>query len=370
MAYFIPFDLRDIPLRTRIPVSLWNPRGRLLLAGGMRIESEEQRALLIAHNPVIKQMDSELWRSAYLSHLDNLLRNNCKIGEIATALLPTELPDPTRAERIDPYHEVNELVLKTSRLLELSDEQDFHNRATQIAHRLVALSRQQLHVAVLNLLWCLQTATSMQRAIVALLQGMAAVAASQHHPVQAGHASAKAPAADRLVLGLLILARAEARAAESAGRPLTPLQGERPSLGLPDGLDAPEARALLVTTRLWAARLVEDALNQATAFADLERRLYRGLEAGQQPWFQVLQEVFGSHVPGVCVELANTEVAVIARHPRDTQVLRVLSFISPSGNPLQDPVARDVSDARYAIRQTVPLRQIRVRTDPRKFQRT
>jgi hypothetical protein len=361
MAYYIPFNLSEFPLRTRIPVSIWNRSGLLLLAAGMRIESEAQRAQLMVHDPVLRRADSELWRTAYLSHLDRMLRENRNIGDIASAQLPTALPDRDRSEKVDPFHEVNELLAKTAKLLTLVDDQDFQHRASIISRRLVTLLQQQPFVAVLDLLWCLHSAPAMSGPILALLQAMAVVIGLQQ---ASGDEDLSPGVAEVPLRSVLDMARADALAANAPAGSLN--AGGTAAVALPDD---PAQRALVAAARLWAARLVQDAFQQPLPLAEIERRLYRPTDQSQVPWFRSLHSVFGPHVPGICVELANTEVAVITRHPRTPETVRVLSFVAASGNPLNDPVSRDMEDPRYAIRHTVPARQIRVRTDPRKFLR-
>ncbi len=113
----VPMPSSAIRLRAPLPFSVYDATGRLLLAKGSVVMSEAQRLHLIQRGGHIDEAESEQFQRALAGKLDDLMRQNVPLKQLATAT-PDHINAPVVPERpSDPVTIWSELQVRASALL-------------------------------------------------------------------------------------------------------------------------------------------------------------------------------------------------------------------------------------------------------------
>lgn len=84
-------------------------------------------------------------------------------------------------------------------------------------------------------------------------------------------------------------------------------------------------------------------------------------QSGGDPLAALIIKEFGIYPPGVYVQLANGEIAIVTQRGASANAPIVAAITNKNGDPLAHPARRDTSTASHAITSTVPEGQIKVR---------
>ena len=389
MAFYVPLPLEGLQLHKPIPVNIWEPNGTLLLRKGEIIEGERHLQNLMAHSPVITETDYRAWSYSYTTQLDQMVRRNNTLDEIAQAGLPSEVQSNSGRETLDPLTDWPDLHAALTTLLHQGGQaQEFVSRLTQLEAKAQRLVAHRPDHALFMLVTLLQDRNLSYCAAHALL-----VAALCHlvAPV-AGVPEAQRPSLFRAAITMnLGMARLQDELARQAA-PLTPEQqrdvGDHPhrsaamlrELGVGDKLwlqlvsehhaavreeeSLGEALPLLRLADVYVARMTPRASRPALLSPQAARGIYLNDKGEPTPLGAVFIRTLGIYPPGSFVRLANDEVAVVVKRGRRANTPVVFSIVGRQGMPLGEPAPRDTMDRQYEVKASVPADEVRVVINP------
>lgn len=389
MAFYVPLPLEGLQLNKPIPVNIWESNGSLLLRKGEIIEDERHLQNLMAHSPVITETDYRAWSYSYTTQLDQMVRRNNTLDEIAQAGLPSEVHSGVERETLEPVTDWPDLHASLTTLLHQGAQaQDFVTRLTQLeakAQRLVAYRPDQ---ALFMLVRLLQDRNLSYCAAHALL------VATMCHLVAsaAGVAEADQPSLFRAAITMNL---GMARLQDELVRQAAPLTDEQQrdvaahpqrseamlrALGVGDKLwlhlvaehHAPPvedsepgvALSLLRLADVYVARMTPRASRPALLSPQAARGVYLNDKGEPTPLGAVFIRTLGIYPPGSFVRLANDEVAVVVKRGRRANTPQVLSIVGRQGMPLGEPAPRDTMERQYEVKSSVPFDEVRVVLNP------
>lgn len=389
MAFYVPLPLEGLQLNKPIPVNIWEPNGTLLLRKGEIIEGERHLQNLMAHSPVITETDYRAWSYSYTTQLDQMVRRNNTLDEIAQAGLPSEVPTNTERETLDPVTDWPDLHASLATLLHQGAQaQDFVTRLTQLeakAQRLVAYRPDHALFMLVTLL---------QERNLSYCAAHALLVASVCHLVApaAGVDEAQQPSLFRAAITMnLGMARLQDDLARQSA-PLTVEQqrevAEHPqrsvallrSMGVGDTLwlhlvaehhataaetgDAEAALALLRLADVYVARMTPRGARPALPSPQAARGVYLNDKGEPTPLGAAFIRTLGIYPPGSFVRLANDEVAVVVKRGRRANTPLVSSIVGRQGMPLGEPAPRDTMERLFEVKAAVPFDEVRVVLNP------
>ena len=82
-------------------MDLWDRHGKLLLRRGNRLESEQHREMLVAHDAAMTEGDALAWTRGYERMLHEMMRDGSSADEISRLTMPGEIPDSDFLEQSD-----------------------------------------------------------------------------------------------------------------------------------------------------------------------------------------------------------------------------------------------------------------------------
>lgn len=389
MAFYVPLPLEGLQLNKPIPVNVWEANGTLLLRKGEIIEDERHLQNLMAHSPVITESDHRAWSYSYTTQLDQMMRGNNTLDEIAQAGMPSEVTTSTEREALDPVIDWPDLHASLATLLHQGAQaQDFVTRLTQLeakAQRLVAYRPDHALFMLVTLL---------HERNLSYCAAHALLVASLCHLVApvAGVPEVERPSLFRAAITMNL---GMARLQDDLVRQAAPLTDEQQrdvtahpqrsmqmlrTLGVGDKLwlhlvaehhpGAPEATepesalALLRLADVYVARMTPRASRPALLSPQAARGIYLNDKGEPTPLGAVFIRTLGIYPPGSFVRLANDEVAVVVKRGRRANTPQVFSIIGRQGMPLGEPAPRDTTERLYEVKASVPFDEVRVVINP------
>lgn len=389
MAFYVPLPLEGLQLNKPIPVNVWEPNGTLLLRKGEIIEDDRHLQNLMAHSPVITETDYRAWSYSYTTQLDQMVRRNHTLDEIAQAGLPTEVHSGTERETLDPVTDWPDLQASLTTLLHQGAQaQDFVGRLTALeakAQRLVAYRPDHALFMLVTLLHDRNLSYCAAHALlVATLCHLVAPVAD----VDEAQRPSLFRAAITMNLGMARLQDELARQAapltdeqqrDVADHPQRSAQMLR-ALGVGDKVwlhlvadhhaaatDAGELGAALPLLRLadvYVARMTPRASRPALLSPQVARGIYLNDKGEPTPLGAVFIRTLGIYPPGSFVRLVNGEVAVVVKRGRRANTPLVFSIVGRQGMPLGEPAPRDTMERAHEIKASVPPEDVRVVLNP------
>ncbi|TSE20125.1 3'3'-cGAMP-specific phosphodiesterase 3 [Tepidimonas alkaliphilus] len=392
---WVPLPLDEITLGEPLPVAVWDPRGQLLLAKGAAIRDELHREWLRMHTPVIRREDHDIWRKHYVAALDRAVRRNESLQTIARIARPMQFDEPVAqpdetarplSERLADLHAALTLLLHQG-----SHAQDFGGRFVQIDRQLGRWLHQQPDAVLLVLVqmlfnprlgysaahaltcaavagltaqtlgWPAATADALRRAALSMNLGMARLQdelACQAEPLrpeqrQAVHAHPQ---------------RSEAILREVGVRDALWLDLVRDHHEIPGGggyprgaVEVSEPAQLLRLVDVYVARLSPRLHRPGLPAPRAARDVCLDASGVPTPLGAALVRTLGLYIPGSYVELANGELAVVARRGARATTPLVLAFTGRDGLPRSEPLLRDTAEAAHEVRRSVPAQEVKVR---------
>lgn len=389
MAFYVPLPQEGLQLNKPIPVNIWEQNGTLLLRKGEIIEDERHLQNLMAHSPVIRETDYRAWSYSYTTQLDQMVRRNHTLDEIAQAGLPSEVHTGTERESLDPLTDWPDLHASLTTLLHQGTQaQDFATRLGHLEAKAQRLLAYRPDHALFMLMTLLQERNLSYCAAHALL-----VAALCHLVAPA----AAVPEADRpsLFRAAITMNLGMARLQDELVRQAAPLTDEQQrevaehpqrsvsmlqTLGVGDALwlhlvgehhassgDAGELASALPLLRLadmYVARMTPRAYRSAMLPPLAARGIYLNDKGVPTPLGSVFIRALGVYPPGSFVRLANDEVAVVVKRGRRANTPLVMSIVGRQGMPLGEPAPRDTIERGFEVKGSVPSEEVRVVVNP------
>jgi hypothetical protein len=376
----IPFPTEYLRRDARLPFGVYDAGGRLLLAAGNRVDSDEQLEALISQQLFVDETATADWKRRVQAAMDTMIRKGATLIEVASAEPEPEVKD--RPAHKSSLSEQWDLLISQldATLREVRPDTDWlprllvlHERARQLLaqrtdaslYYLVYSASQpslkyssghaMLSMVLCELAWPLlawpaewgKTVTLAALCMnVAMLRLQDQLANSRRPPSQTeraeidGHAAA---GAQMLIEGGLNdpLCTAVVRshhAPEVAGQAAASL------------LPAQQVAQLLRRVDIFAAKLSRRATRQPMTPTRAARQACLGPDGVPDAIGGAVLKAVGLYPPGSFVELASGEIGVVVARGRRADLPLVASLRSPSGEVLLDPPVRDSVERRYAVK--------------------
>jgi HD-GYP domain-containing protein (c-di-GMP phosphodiesterase class II) len=392
---YVPFPLDEVELNAPLPVSIWDPSGLLLLRKGEVIRNEKHREQLHKHLPMVLQTEYKEWTYRYTSMIDQMLRDNHNLDDIAGATRPmglstfgSEIEEMTMAERW------SDLQARHSTLMHQNVEaQDFMVRLSQIEADMKKATKSRVDDSLFVLVLMLSDRTFSYSASHALVCGLVCRMVAQTLGLEDALSTSLQRAALTMNIGMSRLhdqlARQKLPLNEAQQKSVSqhPVLGEKilRHLGvndpvwlelvrhhhqvLPDMAGAnpsPKAMAhlLLHTADVFAARISPRAARAGLPANRAARDAYLGTDGQPTPLGNAFIKTLGVYVPGSYVRLASEEVAVVVRRGRRANAPLTFAIVGRQGMPLGEPTLRDTSERTYEIKAGVSADEVKVRVNP------
>lgn len=389
MAFYVPLPQEGLQLNKPIPVNIWEQNGTLLLRKGEIIEDERHLQNLMAHSPVITETDYRAWSYSYTTQLDQMVRRNHTLDEIAQAGLPSEVHTGNEREALDPLTDWPDLHASLTTLLHQGTQaQDF---ATRLGN-LEAKAQRLLAYRPDHALFMLMTLLQERNLSYCAAHGLLVAALCHLVAPAAGVPEAERPSLFRAAITMnLGMARLQDDLVRQAA-PLTDEQqrevAEHPqrsvamlqSLGVGDVLwlhlvgehhvarsdagDLASALPLLRLADMYVARMTPRAYRAAMLSPQAARGIYLDEKGVPTPLGAVFIRALGVYPPGSFVRLANDEVAVVVKRGRRANTPLVMSIVGRQGMPLGEPAPRDTIERAFEVKGSVPFDEVRVVVNP------
>lgn len=389
MAFYVPLPQEGLQLNKPIPVNIWEQNGTLLLRKGEIIEDERHLQNLMAHSPVITETDYRAWSYSYTTQLDQMVRRNHTLDEIAQAGLPSEVHVGNERESLDPLTDWPDLHASLTTLLHQGAQaQDF---ATRLGN-LEAKAQRLLAYRPDHALFMLMTLLQERNLSYCAAHGLLVAALCHLVAPAAGVPEAERPSLFRAAITMnLGMARLQDDLVRQAA-PLTDEQqrevAEHPqrsvsmlqSLGVGDVLwlhlvgehhvassgagDLASALPLLRLADMYVARMTPRAYRSAMLSPQAARGIYLDEKGVPTPLGAVFIRALGVYPPGSFVRLANDEVAVVVKRGRRANTPLVMSIVGRQGMPLGEPAPRDTIERAFEVKGSVPFDEVRVVVNP------
>ncbi len=390
----IPFSPEHLRLDTTLPFGVREASGRLLLAAGAQITTDEQLVQLRAQPLFADEDESVEWRRKLGAAVGAMLRQNAPLKSIAEARPEAnsrEAHGAADASVPDQWESLNsmlDLALRDAR-----PDAEFiarvrlvHERASRLGQRhgdaslyhLIhaaghSLEKYSSHHALLVMLVCEQAATmlgwtadavhslgcaalTMNVAMAALQDQLASTAAAltpamreqiQDHAAQGAQLLRDAGADDALWCETVRLHHDRS----DAQLPLAELPQER------------QLARLLRRADIFTAKISRRRTRAPMSPVQAAREACLGVSGVPDEVGGALLRATGLYPPGSFVELANGERGIVVARGRRANLPWVASLVAPSGMALGEPALRDTIESRFAVRSAVPSAQVKVRPD-------
>lgn len=386
----IPFSKQYLRLHEALPFGLRDAGGRLLLAAGQRVDSNERLDQLLREPLFADEVESSDWRRRLAAAVDAMIRRNASLKDIAGARpAAAQGPSPDSAWSSGrPCHELAQAL--EAALRDLQADAGWPSRLLALQGRARALRMGRLDAALYHLIYAAgQDAahySSPHALLCALIGGEAASLLSwpdamvgslecaaltmniamrrlqdqlavteagitpawrqqiEAHPAEGSRMLAAAGVDDALWLDIVRLHHDDSRRA-------TPLAA----------LDAAgQAARLLRRVDIFTAKLSRRATRQPMSPVQAAREACLGADGRPDEIGAVLIRAMGMYPPGSFVELASGERGIVfARGARANQPL-VAALVGVSGAALGEPLLRDTAEPRHAVRSAVAPGSVRV----------
>lgn len=383
----VPLSASHLRVGEVLPFSIYDHKGQLLLATGQVIDSAQLLAELSQQQLQIDETESQDWRRRLVVSMDSMVRQNVALKDIATAR-PAEEQDAPRTRPDAPLSEQWEDCIAAldaalrgkqddSWLMRVLDQAIIARRLTEkrpdasLYYQFWRASQVPYHYSAQHALF-----TQLVTRMAAPLLGM-----SPTHVDRLGEASLMMNVAMvRLQdeLAAATLPPTPAQAAEIASHSQRGAE-QLAAMGADEAVcrivalhhtehipaDIPEdivlAAQVLRRVDIFTAKLSRRKSREPMSPVAVARTACLGADGRPDAIGAALLKALGLYPPGTFLNLANGELGVVIGRGRSPSHPKVASLLSSSGMPHLTPILRDTFDARFQVRQVVPVHQVRVR---------
>lgn len=387
----VPLSASAIRLRAPLPFSVYDANGQLLLPKGALVMSEAQRLHLMQRGSFIDESESEQFQRALAGKLDDLVRQNATLKELATAT-PGPLnnaPTPVPERPTDPVTMWSEMQVRASALLREPQREDWLTRLLRLQADVLEQVERDADAALFLLIQATSAESRGYSATHALLVTVVCELAARcipawpddvreplrcaaltmnvamttlqdrlsqqehslkpeqrkqlsHHPAQTVALLRRVGVSDELWLG-------------AVDKHHTSPPGPLANQPLPD-----QMARLIQRCDIFAARLSARAKRRALSATAAAQAIY--IDEQQQPDEAggAIIKAVGLYPPGSYVRLGNSEVAVVLERGKRANEPTVASIVGRNGLALAEPVLRDTRIPPFVTKGGVAPHEVKV----------
>ena len=386
----IPLRPESIKLGVPLPFALRTHDGTLLARRGLVVSTPNQLKFLIdrAGTLCIDIDEAPEQGRAYMGQLDNLVREQKTIGEIASTKMAVKAHVQAEVSRDGPP-DWHEMQLRATQLLKHPEAPDFLPKIARVYGELTAHARSHPDATLFALIHLASRETAMYSGTHAMLVCVVCCMAARD-VLQWDDATVQTVGMACLTMNISmtelqdILAQQVDRPTEAqmasismhASSSADLLQG----LGVADAVwleavrrhhEPPSGRLADMTAAERAARLIERAdIFAARASPRVSRWAMPAAIAMRASYFDddhrvdeagaSLITAMGVYPPGSFVRLASSEVGVVLKRGKTGTTPRVATVLNRQGMPVGETVVRDTSLATFKITASMPHREVKV----------
>lgn len=378
-----------IRLGAALPFSVYNATGQLLLAKGSVVNSEAERMHLIQRGGYIDETESERFQRALASKLDDLMRQNASLKQLATAT-PDLISGSTAPERAaDPVAVWAELQVRASTLLREHQREDWLACWSKLQADVAEQVETDADAALFILIRSTSTAVRSYSATHALLVAVVCDLAAAH--ITAWPPSVRQPLRSAALSMNLAMTQLQDRLSQQDVL-LNPQQRMHvqshpartvallKTLGVQDPLwlDAVASHhsnqpgplsakplgeqlgRLIQRCDIFSARLSARGKRKAQSATAAAQAVYTDeLKQPDETGAAILKAV-GLYPPGSFVRLSNSEVALVLARGRRANEPIVASILGREGLALGEPVLRDTRLPAFQTKGGVAPHEVKV----------
>jgi len=386
----VPFSTQYLRLHEALPFGLRDGAGSLLLAAGQQLDAAEQLERLSAQPLFADESESADWRRRLAHAMDNALRQNAPLKEIA-ALRPGErasarmLAEASLPERWEDLTAALDAALRDAR-----QGSDWLDRVAEVRLQAMALTERRLDASLYWLIYRAGQSTERYCAHHALL----AMVVCRRAAERLGWAGTRADALGMAALTMNVaMVRIQDLLAQSTSRPTGAVQAEidahaargaallracgvqdvlwidtvrrhhehadadKPLDGLPEAM---QLARLLRRVDIFTAKLSRRRGRGPMSPVQAAREACLGADGRPDELGAALLKAVGLYPPGSFVELSSGETGIVVSRGERANLPLVACLVTPAGTPVGEPALRDTVDPRFAVKQAVRASSVRV----------
>lgn len=395
--HLVPVSVDSIRIGKPLPFPVMDKDGVLIAKRGYVVTSRADLLDFAQRNGglFVDVADSEAHHKAYVEKLQNMVRQDRALGEIASTKIErnrdVEREDPraARLDWLDLQFQANALGLESHPLY-------FADRLEKLSSALLQQCQEGPDGTLFALMYLSASDTQMYSATHGMLVAVVCLVAARdvlHWPaaeqellfraaltmnigmaqVQDQLANQKEPpsAAQRRIIDEH--ARTSSQVLEQLGIDsqewLEVVRNHHMQVPGPLGPRTLSGRMTRLIQRadVFAAKLAPRASRQPIAPAQAMHACYFDENRQVDEAGAALIKAVGVYPPGTFVRLANEEVAVVVRRGLNTSMPRVAVLINRSGMPTIENTLRDTSQREHRVVAGVPFREVKVRLNLEKM---
>ncbi len=384
---YIPVPIERIQFGQPLPVSLWDPRGNLLLRKGQAIESERHQEVLAAHQASATEPDFRAWQRSYDRLIYTMLRDGKTLDQIAKAPMPTVILESDYVvghEIVGGWLDVHAAL--SGLLVQGDSARNALERIQGIEQRATQLVLTDVDESLFHLLQALADTTLSYCATHALLTSVMCGLTAR----KIGLPAIEVPVLCRAALLMNLGMAKEQDLLTQQTTPLTVWQrkliSDHPqisvnilqSYGLQDEdlLDLVRwhhetderqglarnlpCRRILRTADIFVAKMASRKTRHALSAIGASKSIFLGAVGEQARVGSAMASVMGFYPPGSYVMLANGDLAVAVRRGETANTPQVVSIVGKDGVALGKYLARDTRDKQFAIVTPVDAAKVKL----------
>lgn len=389
----VPFSKQYLRMNEALPFGLRDASGRMLLAAGVRLDSEQALRDLQATELYADEGESSEWRRRLGGAVDAMLIRNAPLGRIAQAE-----PEPAARAR-----DARQFTMRFGEQWDLlvdaldgllrepaADDRTWQPRLQALCERVRVMGERRMDDSLYHLIYAAGHSTGhysshhgllcmlVAREAARLLEWAEPLIDSLDHAaltmnlsirrlqdLLAAHSPLITPAI-RAELDRHAHRSAEmlaaAGVADACWLEIVRLHHDDSRHALPLAALAPpqQAARLLHRVDVFTAKLSRRATRAPTSPVQAARDACLGADGKPDELGGALLRAVGLYPPGSFVELTSGEIGIVIGRGRRANLPVVAALVTASGTPMSAPAPRDTLDRRYAVKRAVPVNAVKV----------
>lgn len=387
----VPAPAQGVAAGRPLPFTLRDDRGRVLLERGALVPSPAHVAALLQRGIWVTADEAETFERAYKSQLEQLVRQDAMLGEIASAAPDLDAMQAAPAGPDSPALAWSQLVRRANGLLRAPPEAGFTAALAALQAELAALLARAPDRALLALVFRAGREAELYAASHAVLVAVMAELVAQVLSLPLPERRQLGCVALSMNLGMFELqnrlalqpdapdaaqrAAIAGHAAESV-RLLRQLGVEEPvwleavaqhhaAAPGPLAARAPGSRLARIVRQadLFAARLSPRHGRRALSAAAAAQAAYLDEQRQPDEAGAALIKATGLYPPGCLVRLASGEVGVVLRRGPQADKPVVASLVGKGGLPLGVPALRHTRQEAHAVKASLAPHEVNLRLE-------
>jgi HD-GYP domain-containing protein (c-di-GMP phosphodiesterase class II) len=388
----VPFSSQYIRRDKPLPFGLRDVTGRLLLAAGERIDTDQQMNLLAAQNVFVDEYESAEWTRRLQAAMDLKIRQGATLSQVAAVSVDEEAHSARPQRPLSLPEQWEELISQLDTILrDVRADTDWLPRLHVLMGRAQTLLQRRpdaaLYLGVYEAAHSSEKYSSHHAMLVMQIceltgpilgwpkdwtQALSLAALSMNvgmHRLQDQLALTTLPLTPQTKdeigrhaeVGAALLR--EAGVADALWLETVRLHHDASGAELPlASLPPPRQLArLLRRVDIFTATLSRRATRSPMSPVQAAREACLGAGGVPDEIGSALLKAVGLYPPGSFVELASGEIGIVIARGRRANLPLVASLIGASGNIMMEPALRDTIERRHAVKGAMPSGSVKVR---------